>query len=171
MKITLLVAVFCAIIAFCSSAQYHGDAQQILDASQGVAPDGFRSAGHPRGHAKGRDTHHFSINSLQDYSRDRHGPRKSGFKSRHEQDRVVDMALHHQLCQSRINALNHGSQREVCTVPATNTIPHLQIEEWSNGRHTRTGIMRQVTIVMGHFQGQRHNPRADVHIHTAYPSF
>lgn len=103
MKITLTVAVIFAIcIACCSSAHFYNNAKQILDSSQGRAPEGSRAPGHPRGHAIGRDTHRFSINSLQDYSRDRNGPNKSGFKSRSDQDRVVGLALRHRSCQAKM---------------------------------------------------------------------
>lgn len=73
--------------------------------------------------------------------------------------------------QNGIAALNRGSNRQTCTIPAGNTINNLQIEQWSNGRRTRTGVMRDVVIVMGHFRGQKRNPRANVHIQTAFPRF
>lgn len=172
MKIKLIAFAISAIfIACCSSANYANNAKQILDSSQGKIPEGFRAPGHPRGHAKGKDTHRFSLDSLQDYSRDQRGPTKTGFKSRADQDRVVNLALKTRLCQNGIAQLNRGSQREKCVVPAIYTSQNLQIEEWRNGKFHRDGVMRQIVIIMGHFRGQKNNPRANVHIQTAYPTF
>lgn len=173
MKITLIFAIiFAILIALCSSAKYSGrsagDASRILDASQGKAPEGSTALGHPRGHAKGRDSRRYSINSLQDYSR---SGRKSGFRSRSEQNLIVNMALRHPTCQSKINNLNRGSLREVCTIPASYFRCNCRIEEWLNGSRSRIGNMRSVTLVLGHFRGQRSNRNANVHIQTAFPSF
>lgn len=171
-KIILIVSgIFATFVVCCSSANYSKNAKQILDASQGKAPEGFSAKGHPRGHVKGKDTHRFSIESLQDYSRDQRGPTKTGFKSRADQERVVNLALKHRLCQNGIAQLNRGSLREKCVVPAAYTVHNLQIEEWRNGKFHHEGIMRQIVIVMGHFRGQQNNPRANVHIQTAYPTF
>lgn len=169
MEVTLLTtALFAIFIAYCSSAQYNNNAQQILNASQGVVPDWFSARGHPRGHAIGIATGSHSINSLQDYSRNY--SQKTGFASQADQDRVVHLALTTQ-CQANITALNNGSLRETCFASAANTVQNLRIEEWRNGNFHHAGIMRRVVITMGHFQGQRNNTGADIHIQTAYPQF
>lgn len=167
MKTLLVLVIFAIYIACCSSAHFYNNARQILDSSQGKVPQFYTQPGHPRGHAKGHASGHYSINSLQDYSRN--NGQKTGFASRADQDRVVGAALRHPLCANKINRLNHGSRREDCTVPAANTVHNLRVEEWRNGNFHHAGIMRDVVIVMGHFRGQQNNPRANIHIQTAFP--
>lgn len=74
MKLIVWIAVICAsLFAMSSGARYigtnAGEAERILDASQGVPPVGSSYPGHPRGHAKGVDSGRPSINSLQDFSK------------------------------------------------------------------------------------------------------
>lgn len=77
----------------------------------------------------------------------------------------------HPLCQKLFTALNPtGNKKPICTVPTKEIAPNsVEVEEWLDGFWVKTGPMREVVIVMGHFPGQQNNPNADVHIRTAYP--
>lgn len=166
MKITLVVAVIFAIcIACCLSVRYNGNAGRTMDASQGVRPDGYGAPGHPRGHAIGRDSNRFSINSLQDYSRNRN--HRTGFNSRADQDRVVGLALRLRVCSDKINGINGQRNRDICVVSANELrLRNFPIQQWYDGRRSRRGYMRRVTIVLGRFRN-----RNVLHIQTAYPDF
>lgn len=170
----LILAVICAsLIALSSGARYVGkfaaDAGRILDKSQGIIPVGSRRAGIPRAYAVGVDSGTNSYNSLQDHSR--YFIIVTGFSSRAAQDDVVHRALLHRPCQFEMFLLNvAGRQKQSCTVQASDMLgPAAIAEEWYNGNFIRSDLMTQVTIEMGHFQGQHNNPDADVHIQSVIP--
>lgn len=169
---------FASLIALSSAAKYDGkgaaDARRILNNSQGAVPYGWTAEGHPRGHALGWDSSANSINSVQDYSRSGTGS-KTGFQSIWDQDELVHRALSHKLCQDEIAKLNDNkkpSKRESCEVPIAQISPeNVMIQEWNDGKSTRCGYMRKMTLVLGHFKNENKNANYDVHIHTAYPKF
>lgn len=151
------------LIAVSSAVKYDGksaaDARRILNNSQGVKPRDYNAEGHPRGHALGWDSSAGSINSLQDYSRhNKKTPIKTGFQSIWDQDELVHRALSHPKCQNSIKILNDTlSKRETCDVSDIELGTTLMIQEWNDGKSTRCGYMRQMTLVLGHFQGQKNN--------------
>lgn len=178
MKLIFGIAViFASLIALSSGARYLGttatEAGRILDKSQGKVPFGFAAEGHPRGHALATGPLTGSnIGSLQEFSKFEPQSTKTGFRSRDDQNKVVHLALLHRSCQFQLFVLNFiEKKRQSCTVPANAILSTpLTVEEWKNGARVRTGNMRLVTIVMGHFQREENNLFADVHIHTAYPA-
>lgn len=175
-KMKLLKALLAVcLIAIASGAQYDGsddsDAAEYIDRSQGTVPFAYSRPAHPRGHAAGVDSGHYSINSVQDYSREHGGARKTGFLSRDDQNEVVNIALQHRKSINAMKKLNEGQKRVAVTLGVAE-LNHLNmnIAEWRGGRKQRTGKMRSFVMVLGHFDGSQRDPEAPVHIHTAYPA-
>lgn len=96
--------------------------------------------------------------------------KKSGFNNKRDQNNAVAKALSHPLAKAAIARLNGGSKRETVNVPAAAlNLRNMMASEWQNGNKVRSGPVRLITLVLGHFNGEQNNRNYQVHLQTAFP--
>lgn len=143
------------------------DAKRVLDNSQGTSGFGWRSRGHPRGHASKPDGGEASVES---YS---HAGEKTGFMSQEDQDLVVHHALQTRHAQRGMDLLNQGKTRIVIELPVDrlNLRHQLNIGRWSSGALQEQGPLNGITFLLQRPVGEEHDSHdvCNPQVFTCYP--
>jgi hypothetical protein len=184
------------VLVYGGFVNYKGNADEIMEKSQGTPAHGQKAPAHPYGHAPNPDgppdeVTPGGINCVENYSLGSKMPKSAAY-SRKQLTDMLDMAFRSPEGQKAIQSLNENANilrdteytstltpkqmtqlnrdatRQTIEFTPTRKVP---LRQYQNGKvaDQNLQVAEKIVAVIGHFQGEIYKENCDPHVQTVYP--